>query len=420
MKSFVYRLSGLLLKFICPLVILYRLDSTELGKYYLATTFLTFSAMLVGLEMASANSALYLKESEANNKNIVFSTFVYNQLIISLVLSIFPAVVCWYLTDLPMKLIVLIPFLIAIESCSTEIGRFLWNIGRVDLASRRDFYRAVAITLSVVLSILINSSVISLLVINLIILTNALIILSDINLLGGKKLISIRKYIIKIRNEFYNNLFNILKSVKQSSPQLIHLQVLSLQPLLERYLMGNVLGLSIVGYYGFYGSLVQTGGSLFSMPYVAKVRQLIFSNASREFKILKYEAAYKLIKILAIITIVFIFLAYYSVPILSVIMRRDIKSNLLLAIVAGISGFIQTYSSALAPLYASLGRIFIANLVTLICMIPILIIMALPYNYTYEFSSLVYFSIVMTSFFQLVVRIFYLKENINNINGLKK
>lgn len=402
MSSFLFRLSALALKFGCPLLILHLASQSELGKYYLSTSFLTFVVMVIALEMAIPFSSFYLKARSDRGRRRVFTIFLLSQGAIASLLCMVPTLLCIALADLPGPVMLMLPAVLVVETCSSEVGRFFWNVGESAVASRRDLYRAIAITSAVTVALLAQQAVVSVLSLGLLTLLNMLLLAREL-VIWGEGARALRRVPLSRAAGLGRLVRGVQRSLKISGPQVLHGQLLAMQPLLERYLIQQKLGLDQVGAFSFHYSLVQTGASLVLMPQVAKVRRAILSDTLPAGRNTHLEAL-RFAVIAALTFTACMLITYACVPWLSMLLHKHVSTGVMLTLTAGVAGAANTYAAALSPLYASRPRILFANILTALTIVPLAALILWPLPQSDAFPVVASF-IVGLSLVQTVLRL---------------
>lgn len=371
MRSLIYRVLSLGLRFGCPLFILYISSPEVLGSYYLFNTFFTFAVFLISLELAIPFSRSYLKARSVWQKRKVFSSMIINQGILAIALAL-PLTIFHYFTN-PISPIVAIFFFFTLVTgaCANETGRFFWNIGQGDHASRRDILNSFAFVIAIALSVFLKKEVLTVFSLGIITLFNLYLLNNELKHWGQGSFFS-RAYFQK-GNNFKRVFKRIFISLKDSAPQVLHIQILSISPFVERSLIEKMLGLGLVGSYSFQYSLIQSGLSLLLMPMIAKVRRAILSSTTPEEELEVYKMSIFLLVTILVVSLVGVILTHFLVPYIKIIMKKEIISSFFILGAALLSASIATYSNAIAPLYGNKSRSFLANTLTLACMAPMVI-----------------------------------------------
>lgn len=406
MKSFAYRLVSMGARFCCPLIILAISTPATMGEYYLFTTYFTFIVFLIALELGVPFSRKYLRSS-GPGKRRVFASFVITQLALSFTLAA-PATAVYFIGASGMPLVVVLFFFAVVtESCVNEVGRFFWNIGQTKVASRRDLFRSLIFVFAVLAAVVVNDEIVSGVSLGLIICSNALILVYEMRVWGDRGLVATTLLYVN-RRRARLMYWRVLRSVDDSLPQVVHIQILSLVPLLERSLIGSKIGLEAVAAYSFQYSVIQTGASLFLLPVVAQVRRTILSaKSSTDISSAQKESLGLLLNILAVATVLAL-IAHFAVPYITEILKKGIASSAIVLAAALLSSSVATFSSAISPLYGHKGRLVRANVITVLCITP------LAMSFLYRLDGVcgnalqVMMVIALAATAQMVVRVFYL------------
>ncbi|MGZ3769090.1 MAG: hypothetical protein ACXVCP_07100 [Bdellovibrio sp.] len=254
-----------------------------------------------------------------------------------------------------------------------EVGRFFWNIGKGEVASKRDLILSFVFVLSMISAVVFDQSVVSVVSLGILILFNLLVIFIELKKWGiglNKLILSLKVNSLQIRKLVKR----LASSVKLSAPQVVHIQLLSLYPFLERLFLEKNLGLSLVGSYSFQYTLIQAGLGLLLMPEIARVRSKILESK----KDLDFRDAHvfslRLLSYIFGVGLVGVIASYFVVPILSALLKKNVTCTVAILISGLFSSVMSTYTSAVSPLFASKERILISNVLTLLCMGPFFVL----------------------------------------------
>lgn len=372
MQAFFFRLFALLIRFICPLAALALSSVETMGKYYLFVSYFMLVSGIATLELAVPFSRKYLLSKNNIQRRIIFGDFIINQSLVSLTLAIPACIFVSIWADIPLQLIPLFCLSVATEGCAIEGNRFFWNIGESKFLSKRDLIRAVIFTVAVVISIYFMKEVVSIWTFLIVMAGNLCIIVWEFRLLGG------------IRRRDRSNIFQILRrsllgvrwSLSVSIPQFLHMQILTLQTLLERVLVEKTLGLASVGVFSFLTSLIQSATGLLLVPAVAKVRQSLLSAENISNRIIANSQVKVLLFKVLVISAISALIAYISLPLVNMLLRKDLFAFPSLALIAYLSSASAIFYSSIAPLFSRREYAWFANglslLVTIILGIAIL------------------------------------------------
>lgn len=364
-RSFVYRLLSLGMRFGCPLLILYVSNPALLGEYYLFSSAYTLLVFLVSLEIGVVFSGRYLQSRSSGGQREIFAQLNTTQAWLSLILAT-PVIVIFALAkSVPADITLLLVLFVISEACVNESGRFFWNIGRSDVASFRDFVRAISFSFSIIFSVIFHNSVVTATSLLMLLGFNLILIAWDMRSWGVIK-ISIKFHSVTgLRRRFKK----IGKLISISKPQIIHLQIISLIPLIERASLEEAVGLAFVGSYAFQYALVQSGASLFLMPKIAELRKLILSapgSTSPEAR----RASVRFLATVIMFNAISALAAYIALPTLLVILNKTLFMTPLMIIVIFLSSCAITFATTVSPQYASIDRILSSNVMTVICFTP--------------------------------------------------
>lgn len=401
MLSFLYRLFSLSLRFGCPLVILAVSDSAMLGKYYLFSAFFTLAVFSVSLEISVPFAKRYLAAKHPARQSKVFRSLIVSQITLAAVLEIPFCIFYWYKTGAPAPIVGMLFFALISEACVNEVGRFLWNIGAASDASRRDFIRAAYFMVAMVGSVWMTGEVVSVPSLMVLAVFNAVLLVSERRYFRHSEGISdpVKRAWSK---RFRSVALRVFTTVKSAGPQIVHVQILSLLPFLERSALEKTLGLAVVGSYSFQYSMVQSGASLLLMPAIASTRRIILSDhvSATSFN----SSLTLLFKVLGIAAVGAI-LTGIAIPIVNHLMSKNLQSSPVLLVTVLFAASASTYAAAVAPLYVASARLIKANLLTLLAMAPLLALIVFPAfsNSAYAFDVALG-TIALAAMLQLTIR----------------
>lgn len=369
MTDFVCRLAALAIKFAVPIFILSLSNQAELGHYYLSTGVLIFVVTLIGLEMAIPFAARYLSARTERQRRRVFSTLFLTLVPTGFLLSAPAVAFCALQTRQELSVLAWLPVVFTVELCVNELGRFHWNVGHSRTASRREVARAVSLTAAALTSLWLKGHVVTALSLSMLCGLNSLLLITEIRhfgMLPSTRLL----YRLKLLqpNRFLAQLRLLLLTC---GPQVIQIQLICLQPLLERWLIERKLGMDMVGAFSFHYSLIQTSASLLLITKVGQLRKLILAqhDATPE----AHMAALRFMALTMALIGACAALMHLTLPFLMQLLDKHVSSGWEITAVASLSGCAATFASAVSPLYAGRARILSANLLTAVAMLPLLI-----------------------------------------------
>ncbi len=374
MTDFVYRLAALAIKFTIPLLILSLSSQAELGHYYLGTGVLIFVVTLIGLETAIPFAGRYLLARTEHRRRLVFSVFFLNLVLTGLALSAPVVLFCALHTPYGLGLLAWLPVVFTVELCVNEFGRFHWNVGHGETASRREVARAISLTVAALTSLWVEGHVVTGLSLSLLSGFNSLLLLREVRrfgLLPNAALLR-RLEFLKPRR-FPSRLRTLLGTC---GPQVVQIQLISLQPLLERWLIERRLGMEMVGAFSFHYSLIQTSAALILIAKVGQLRRLILSESMAPGGMV-YMAALRFLGLALALIGACAVSVYLALPVMTQLLGKHVSSGWLITTVAAFSGCTATFASAVSPLYAGHDRVLRANLLTVVAMLPLLLPLAL-------------------------------------------
>jgi hypothetical protein len=364
MRALFFRFSALALRFGCPLAALVLSNAETMGKFYLFISFFTFVVGVSALELAVPFSRKFLRCKSDKQRRLIFSGFLSNQVLVTTVLA-FPAgvfVSSW--AGVPAVLIPLFCLSLATEACVNEVGRLFWNIGEWRIPSLRDFIRAVIFTVAIVGSVYFENEVLTAMTFLIIATGNLCILCWEWKSWGIVRLPSRYHSTRMIRSAWNRG----SRSLKGALPQYVHMQLLGLQPLLERILVESTLGLAAVGSFSFLTSVMQSAAGLLLVPLVARYRQHILRIRLNEDIIATRIQTLGLLFNIFVICSIFACAVYYAFPLLNSTLGKDLKFSFALVFAAYISSISAIFCSAVAPMFTVKGLALRVNVLTTLAM----------------------------------------------------
>lgn len=420
MRSLLYRISSLGLRFGCPLLILYISTPDILGAYYLFVTFFTAAIFLISLELATPFSSKYLRVRAISKKRKIFSIMITNQCIVALFLAL-PLTFCYCMTNAISPLMAFFFWVTLITgACVNETGRFFWNIGESVHASKRDILSSITFVFAITLSVFLKKEVVTFYSLGFITLSNLGLLHFELNHWGQGSFF--RRFNFGITRNSCKHVFKqIYSSLKDSGPQVLHVQILSVSPFCERTLIENTLGLALVGSYSFQFSLLQSGVSLLLMPMIAKVRCAILSSRTLKDQLVVYKLSLLLLMVIFLVSSVGALITYFFVPYINIILKKEITSNFLILGAALFSATSSSYCNAIAPLFGNRTRLFVANTLTLICMFPLLLFISDRFKLFFPHTIYSIMVIIgLTALLQVGVRLWFHFNALIHVSKIRK
>ncbi len=403
MIDLICRFSGLLIKFSIPILILLFSDESEMGRYYLYISLLTYFVMIAALNNNIYFSSKYLQQKFKRSKKRWFTNLILLEILISGILSIAIIPIFLIISDVTYMILILFPLFLISETCATEISRFLWNTGEIRYASRRELIRSLIYAIPITTSLMIYNKIFTSYTIFLMGSFNAILIIYELYIYGEFTLI-----LKRFKNLSINPIFKLIKSTFSISfPQSIHEQVIAANPLAERSIITLKSGLESTATYSFHYSIIQTGASLFLMPKVSMVRKKMLESKNNSKEIYS-DTIYFFVVILLYVSI-FSILAYFFIPFINKILDKNIESTMLITIGACVAATVNSYSAVISPLFASKNNFFYSNFMSILVFLPYLIIL---YKNKYEFNKIIII-IIFVSILQLLIRVGYLQYQKN-------
>jgi hypothetical protein len=369
---FVFRFTTLFLRFSIPLVILIYLTGGELGKYYLYTATATTIIFFISLEVAVPTSRIYLRAWKSRTKKSIFTNLQNTQLVQSFVLSTPIVILAGILLGFSKPMIFFAIIYLTTEATVNESGRFFWNTNNVKIASTRDFFRALFFAIGLATSVYIERTAISVISLSLMSFFNVLILIHENREWGQRvsSIVNLKKLSLFVFRKF---LYRIVRMIRLAAPQVAHLQILSILPLLERSFLERTIGLEAVGLYSFQYSLIQAGFALLLLPSIAHLRRSILAtrtSAERQ-KVCKDAANFSLKALL--VGLICTMGGALALPLLNFLLHKHYETTFSVMMAVWLSASASIYTGAVATLFGSRIRVVQANVQTILATTPILL-----------------------------------------------
>jgi len=206
----------------------------------------------------------------------------------------------------------------------------------------------------------------------------------------------------------------LVSRVAGSLPQFAHMQLLGLQPLLERTLVENTLGLAAVGAFSFLTSVMQSAAGLLLVPMVAKTRQGLLGALSVSERINANRQALILLCKICVISGALAVMVYVAQPLLKSLMGKEIPITFILVLIAYLSSVSTIFCSAIAPMLTVKGYAWSANGLTLLALIPLFVA-----QWIYPeigFDNLGLMAIAMVALLLLIGRVIFINHVSKRLN----
>jgi hypothetical protein len=192
------------------------------------------------------------------------------------------------------------------------------------------------------------------------------------------------------------------------------MQLLGLQPLLERTLVENTLGLAAVGAFSFLTSVMQSAAGLLLVPMVAKTRQGLLGALSVSERINANRQALILLCKICVISGALAVMVYVAQPLLKSLMGKEIPITFILVLIAYLSSVSTIFCSAIAPMLTVKGYAWSANGLTLLALIPLFVA-----QWIYPeigFDNLGLMAIAMVALLLLIGRVIFINHVSKRLN----
>jgi hypothetical protein len=404
MIDLICRFCGLLIKFSIPISILLFSDETEMGRYYLYLSILTYFVMLGAMNNNIYFSGKYLQQKFLRSKKRWFTNLILLEILISGTLSLVILPIISISTEVSFFTLIMIPAFLISETCSTEISRFLWNIGEISYASKREVIRSLIYAIPIITSSIIHQKIMTNYTLVFMALLNIILILYDLYIFGEFFLVVKRFKTIKL-----HPIFSLLKKTFSISlPLSIHEQVIAANPLAERSIITLNAGLVSTASYSFHYSIIQTGASLFLMPKVSIIRKKILGSEHDSKEIYSASIYFFIISFLYVSS--FSILAYIFIPFLCNILNKNIESSVIIIVGSCVAATVNSYSAVISPLFASENNLYYSNLMSILVLLPYSIVIYCGY---FGLNKIILL-IIFVSILQLLIRVGYFQYKIRS------
>ncbi len=379
-----------------------------MGAYYLFISYFTFVVGVSSLELAVPFSRKYLRCKSDKQRRILYSGFLTNLITVTAALSIPTGVLVAAWAGVSIDLIPLFCVCLATEACVNEIGRFFWNIGEWKMPSLRDLVRAVIFSTAFVVSVYIENAVLTSITFLILSAGNVAIMVFEWRCWGGARAAR-DMHVLKLLK---STCLRVRQSLAKSMPQFLQMQLLGLQPLLERTLIEKTVGLATLAAFSFFTSVVQSAASLQLVPLVAKARQRILGASSVSESIEANRKAIFLGLKIGAISGAWALTVYAIMPLLDKILEKNLELSPSLLLLAYASSVSAIFCSAVAPLFTVKGVALWSNVLTALAMGCLL----LGQYFRVEGSILELLLIICgVAAFQIFYRVLYIIQDLNKI-----
>ncbi len=250
-----------------------------------------------------------------------------------------------------------------------EVGRFFWNIGEWQMPSVRDFIRATISTGAIVGSVYFENEVLTTFTFLTIAVGNICILSWEWKSWGRRRLAGGLHFARLVKSAW----LRVQRSLSGSLHQFAHMQLLGLQPLLERTLVEKSLGLTAVAAFSFLTSITQTSAGLLLVPKVARTRQELLRARSLSEQLSANRSALRLLLNISAISGSLAVIVYAAQSIFELLLGKNIPLTLFMVLIAFLSSVSAIFCSAISPLLTARGYAWQANFLTVLALIPLFV-----------------------------------------------
>lgn len=412
MPAFLFRLSALAVRFLCPLVALALSSPETMGKYYLFISYFTFVVGVSALELAVPFSRKYLRCRGDKQRRLVFAGFMTNQMVVTTALAIPSGILVASWAGVPAMLIPMFCLSLATEACVNEVGRFFWNIGEWRMPSLRDLIRACIFTLAIIGSVYLEDEVLTAVTFTTITVGNICIMAWEWKVWGSSSLHAQ----LRPAHLLKGVQLRVRRSLVGSLPHFAHMQLLGLQPLLERTLLDKSMGLATVAAFSFLTSVMQSAAGLMLVPMIAQMRKKLLGSRTVLERMEANRGAFTLLAKISIISGTLSLALYWTMPEILKLIEKNISADFSLTLAALLSSISAIFCSAISPLLTTRDRAWTFNAVTLLSFLPLGFAQLSELNST---TTLLAISVICgVAVLQLVIRVILIHRQIKFLTYL--
>ena len=258
------------IRFCLPFFILALADQEELGRYYLYTSAIALIVFTITFELNLFFAKAYVNSPSKE------SIFQHYQGILTTVLILYttfgaPGLIgfLWWSGERDLTLYVTAFCYVSSEVVVNEYGRYLTNISQVKSVVFRDLYRAVAIVLAGLLSLVLCNKIISWEYFFAFGLLNSALLMFEY--FDAKR--GVRELIPSVG--LNQHVRFTISAIRQTKGAVAQGGILFLYPFIERIILERTVGFAVLGGYAFLSSVVQAAVSVIFLPAIARFRTLV-------------------------------------------------------------------------------------------------------------------------------------------------
>jgi hypothetical protein len=184
------------------------------------------------------------------------------------------------------------------------------------------------------------------------------------------------------------------------------MQLLGIQPLLERTLIEKTLGLSHVSAFAFTISIVQTCAGLVLLPYISKVKSKIIGARNMiEWKIVK-KLSITLLLITLFVSGVLSGIVLLVIPIYNSLTDKYLPISTTLILVVYVTTVASVFCSSVSPAISKGGAEIKSNFHALLIFSPLFLAQVLPFEV--QQVNVFLYLIATVAIFSMAYRIYYI------------
>jgi hypothetical protein len=181
------------------------------------------------------------------------------------------------------------------------------------------------------------------------------------------------------------------------------MQLLGLQPLLERTLLDKSMGLATVAAFSFLTSVMQSAAGLLLVPMVAQMRKKLLGSRTVLERMEVNRGALTLLGKISIISGTLSLALYWTMPQIVKLIEKNISADFSLTLAALLSSISAIFCGAISPLLTTRDRAWTFNAVTLLSIFPLGVAQFLELNTT---TTLLAISVICgVAILHLVIRV---------------
>lgn len=395
------RFISIFIRFLVPILITQISNQEELGLYYLYVSVFTFVIFVYSFEL---NFYFSKKELTSNEKSQFINLIQLTAAIITVYLFLgIPTLIGTQYIFTPFEKVTLVMSLLFVgsEKVLNEYGRFFTNLGLISKVIYLDLFRSISHLLSCVFSLTLTERILTTYYfLSFFILNIIIIIVYLVSCRHKNNTISVKSTIFEIRKSIINGVITSKGVITQSFMSFIY-------PIIERFLLERTVGLTIVGGYVFFQTLIQSMISILFLPKISNLRkQAIYLSDSSS---LNEKVSLTGLTSLTMLTLVcgLVFAVFTQILLEFVKIEFKIEIDFIFSLVAILGAASLNISYIVSPHYARPSNYLAASLNTFTLSL-ITILCSYLLFLTFDSDSLIPFVLAIGFILQIALRRKYL------------